>query len=88
MSRRFLNVLVAIDQTANAVFGGRYDETISGTIGRAYYDRSRRTAPLWAKVARWAVDGLFGQGHCRRTAAYEDAVRASKSLVPSLKSIK
>lgn len=70
---RIINVLVALDQTANAVLGGRFDETISGTIGRALAAGRR-----WARIARFLVDGVFGQGHCARQARYEAAVRASK----------
>ena len=61
MSSRFINVLLGLDETANALFGGLPRETISGTIGRALLEPK---PPLWAKFARWLVDGVLGQGHC------------------------
>lgn len=56
------NVLIAVDQLANAVLGGHADETLSA---RAY--RKELTSRRWA-VARKVIDALFRpleRDHCR-----------------------
>jgi hypothetical protein len=53
------NLLIALDQLANAVLGGDPDETISSRLGKA-------SDPLgvWA---RGVVDGIFGKDHCDKS---------------------
>lgn len=55
------NVLIAVDQLANALLGGHADETLSA---RAWRQRHKRR---WA-VTRWVLDALFRpleRDHCR-----------------------
>ena len=70
---RVLNVLLALDQTANALLGGRPRETISGTVGRAL---TQFAPPLWAKVAGCLIDGVLGKHHCVQQARIEAIRRA------------
>ena len=72
---RLLNAMIAVDQFLNAVLGGRPNETISGTIGRACAEPK---PPWWAKPAEGFVDWLFWKGHCAETAVAEDARREQK----------
>lgn len=73
---RLLNFALAEDFALNSLGGGKPNETISGTIGRAYRDGA-----AWAKAARWIVDGLFGQRHCVRMAEKEDRQRVALSQI-------
>ena len=69
MQRRFFNILIAIDQLANAVIGGMPDETIS--------------ARCWRKERRWAIwliDRIFRErdadgnfNHCQASYDHEMA---------------
>lgn len=68
---RIVNILIGIDETLNAVFGGRPRETVSGTIGRAYLRHEE-----WAPAAMWIVDHIFGKGHCLKQANLESLRRA------------
>ena len=63
---RLLNVAVAEDEAINAAGGGSPRQTLSGTIGRGL-----QRGYWWAPPARAVVDGIFGQGHCARTAESE-----------------
>jgi hypothetical protein len=56
-----LNVLIGLDQTANAAWGGNPDETISSRVGKAAERGARR-----AIIAEAAIDMAFsfvGQRH-------------------------
>jgi hypothetical protein len=55
-----MQILIAIDQLLNAIFGGYADETISA---RAW--RCRNKKRRW-KIARAVIDGLFyfDKDHC------------------------
>ena len=70
---RIINVLLGLDQTLNALLGGRPRETISGTVGRAL---SQFSPPLWAKVAGFLIDGVLGKHHCIQQARIEAIRRA------------
>ena len=70
---RIINVLLGIDQTVNALLGGRPRETISGTVGRAL---TQFAPPLWAKVAGFLIDGVLGKHHCIQQARIEAIRRA------------
>ena len=80
---RVLNVLIGVDETANALLGGKPQETISGTIGRALLEPS---PPLWAKASRALVDGIFGPGHCVLNAKLEQARRDADYTITTPKS--
>ena len=79
LPRRALNVLLAMDETANSLLGGKPTETVSGTIGRALM---QKPVPIWAKIARVLVDRIFGQGHCAFNALAELDRRKSLSALP------
>lgn len=70
-------VLIAVDQLGNALFGGYADETISSRCWRLR-GRSRRWAMAWR-----LVDGLFGTGHCQ--SSYESE-RLRLQAPPELRS--
>lgn len=66
-------VLIALDQLANAVLGGYPDETLSA---RAW--RKAQAGQWFWRLLRRLIDGLFrltgqGPGHCR--ASYENEQR-------------
>lgn len=75
---RIINVLLGLDETVNAVLGGRPRETISGTIGRALSDPKQQ---YWAQPARVIVDGVLGQGHCATNAKVELERRTADAAV-------
>lgn len=54
------NILLALDQLANALFGGKSDETISARAYRQQFKKKR-----W-KIARIIIDKLFffQKDHC------------------------
>jgi len=52
------NLLIAIDQFANAVLGGDPDETISSRAGKVQH-KSR-----WAKILCWGLNKL-DTNHCK-----------------------
>jgi hypothetical protein len=56
--RYAVNLLLAVDQAANAVTGGDPDETISSRASK-----SRGLGRRWARVLCWALD-LVDPGHC------------------------
>ena len=51
-------ILIAIDQLANALLGGWSDETISSRCWRM-----RNVSRFWQKMLS-GIDWLFGSGHC------------------------
>ena len=62
--RWLTQVLVALDQLANAMLGGFADETLSA---RAYRNDSPMGKRRW-RIARRVIDGLFfwEPGHCHK----------------------
>jgi len=60
MKRVLINILIAIDQLVNTLFGGWADETISARSWRL-----DGTARRWS-IARRVIDGLFffQKDHC------------------------
>jgi len=63
---RLRGFLVGQDEAVNALGGGKTDQTISGTVGRAVI-----AGKWWGWILAYAIDGLFGEGHCARQAAQE-----------------
>lgn len=65
---RVRNVAIGVDETANALVGGKPNETISGTVGRA-----AQAGDWWAlNVGQPLVNWLMGSPtHCQDTAAAE-----------------
>lgn len=63
MKTYLLNVLIALDQLVNALFGGHSDETLSA---RAY--RNSQKGYWYARVFRKLIDCVFGwlgdEDHC------------------------
>ncbi|MBS0501120.1 MAG: pseudouridine synthase [Proteobacteria bacterium] len=78
MKRWLLNLLIAVDQLANALLRGAPDETLSS---RAHRMRAKGQ-PYWAWTAR-AIDALFffDPEHCRK--AYESE-QQRRHLPPAL----
>ena len=71
MLRYLLNVLIAIDQLANALIGGAPDETLSASAWKG--EQQGRTLP---RLFRPLIDLLFypfQRDHCRK--AYEAELR-------------
>lgn len=54
----FWNILIALDQFINTVFGGDPDETISSRAGK------EQTTKLWAKYLCWLLNKLQ-TNHCK-----------------------
>jgi hypothetical protein len=69
---RLVGFATGLDGAFNALGGGLWRETISGTIGRGLEARA-----WWAEPARRVVDGVFGEGHCAAQAAKEARRRGS-----------
>lgn len=69
---RLINGLVGIDETANALGGGKPTQTISGTVGRACGAAGGKPH-WWGPVLRDLIDGMpwFGPGHCENQAIKE-----------------
>lgn len=63
---RLHNILVAIDEVANAMLGGRAKQTVSGSVGRALI-----AGRWWAPPVAWLLALVFGRGHCQRAAERE-----------------
>lgn len=62
MRRYFWNILVALDQLVNVLFGGDPDETISSRWGRAV----ARDRCVLCRFACWVLD-RFDPGHCQKS---------------------
>jgi len=64
-------VLIALDQLANAVLGGSADETISSRAWKA-----KLRGKVWGAIAAHVIDALFypieGPGHCERAAEWDE----------------
>ena len=54
------NVLIAIDQLANAIFGGDPQETISSRAGK------RKEEQKWAEILCWLLDKIDPK-HCHKS---------------------
>lgn len=68
LGRYVLNVLVGVDQLANAVLGGDPDETISSRVGKWQRDKAKRSR--WRRRLSYGlclVLHLFDRDHCRRS---------------------
>ena len=63
---RLRNMLIGEDEALNALGGGSYRETVSGSVGRALLAKA-----WWAPLAAWLLDLIFGAGHCAAQAAWE-----------------
>jgi hypothetical protein len=46
------------------------DEPFSSRVGRNAIAGKR-----WALVAEWLIDGIFGAGHCRQSAANDERMK-------------
>ena len=59
--RYLINIVIAIDQTINAILAGDPDETLSARAWR------QRHKPRWAAI-RYGIDALFfwQSNHCER----------------------
>ncbi|HJR83456.1 MAG TPA: hypothetical protein VJ775_05970 [Sphingomicrobium sp.] len=66
LRERIWSFLIGQDRALNSLGGGKLEETISGTCGRALAE-----GKWWARPACWALDAIFGQGHCAEQAARE-----------------
>lgn len=79
MRRYCKQVLIAVDQTANALLGGWADETLSSRLWR------NRERPGW-KQARLVLDAVAGalgdKDHCRESYISE---RQHNQLPPELR---
>lgn len=62
MSRAFWNVLIGLDQTANAAVGGNPDETISSRVGKAA-ERGVRRAVIAEAVINLIFAVVAGERH-------------------------
>ena len=60
---RARNMALAVDMTANALFGGNPRITISGRTGNGVILGYR-----WAKILAPVIDWFFGAGHCANAA--------------------
>ena len=63
LGRYLWNVLIAIDQLANAILAGDPDETISGRMGRWYAVGGWRQRV--AKPVRWLLNKIH-KGHTEK----------------------
>lgn len=58
LRRYLLNVLIGVDQLANAIAGGDPDETISSRVGKRL--RESKAGVLWARI----VIACTSKKHC------------------------
>lgn len=80
LPRRFLGLLIGEDEAANALLGGRYRETLSGSVGRAAGHTAYGEQPpkWWAvHIAQPLINSIFGPDHCQHAAEDEAARRQS-----------
>jgi hypothetical protein len=63
LGQYILNIFIAIDQLANAIFGGCPDTTISARLWQEYPNSELRKL----------VDIFFGKDHCKRVATNGDS---------------
>jgi hypothetical protein len=71
-AKRILGFLVGEDEAFNALGGGNYRQTISGTIGRACGYAGGKPH-WWGPICRFLLELMpwFGKGHCERQAIAE-----------------
>jgi hypothetical protein len=72
VTRILWNVLIGVDQTANAVIGGNPDETISSRVGKA-----ARTGGWRATIAEAVIDLIFAilagqRRHCENSIEWDE----------------
>jgi hypothetical protein len=65
---RWQAFLLAEDRAINSFGGGKLDQTVSGTVGRAC-----ERGLWWGPPCRFLIDvqPWFGRGHCERVAVRE-----------------
>ena len=86
MLKKYLwNILIALDQFGNAIFGGDPQETISSRAGKmvAHWRQTPQNKARFY-IARWLcwLLGLLDKGHCEKSinlAEGEDDVWRSKN---------
>lgn len=73
LGERLLNFLYNDDRAINSLWGGRKNETISGTVGRAAW-----AGKWWAVYLAQPIVNFIMRNphHCAEAAAYEAAQRA------------
>jgi hypothetical protein len=67
MKTYFINLLIALDQLANAVYGGYPDETLSA---RSYREK-RWSMGIIDLLFFWQTDGAGKRNHCEQCYKYE-----------------
>lgn len=75
LGKRIVNVLYNLDRAVNSAWGGRRDESISGTVGRA-----AEAGKWWAvDIAQPVINAIMflQPNHCQVAAADEGATRAA-----------
>lgn len=65
---RVRNVAIGVDETANALVGGKPNETISGTVGRAAAAGDWWAVNVGQPLVNWLMNSPT---HCQDTAAAE-----------------
>lgn len=65
------NVLIGVDQLANAVIGGDPDETISSRAGKLVFLPQPKPVPLWARFVVWLVSKV-DPTHWPRTIEHDE----------------
>lgn len=74
LAARLLKFALGGDEALNGLVGGRSRETLSGSTGRALL-----AGKWWAPMVASVLDGLFGERHCAREAAKEQARRDAEA---------
>lgn len=72
MKRYIWNLLISLDQLANAILAGDPDETISSRMGK----RARQGDKLGITVCK--VLNFFDEGHCERVIELDEGKRLDK----------
>lgn len=77
LGERLFGFLLNEDRGLNALGGGKPDQTISGTVGRACGSVDPGQKRWWGPGARFAIEiqPWFGRGHCARAAQVEAAAQ-------------
>jgi hypothetical protein len=86
LPQRLLGVAVAEDEAANALTGGSYRETVSGSVGRAAGHTAYGSNPpkWWAvHIAQPFINAIFGPDHCAQQAQAEAVRRQSAAQPPN-----
>jgi hypothetical protein len=69
MKRYFINVLIGLDQLANALYGGYPDETLSA---RSFREK-RWSECIINLLFFWQTDGKGNRNHCEQCYEHEKA---------------